>query len=175
MSAPSNAQRLTPSAFLRLQAAVRVMNAARRKHGEGMIPLAHALESAGLLQSPEAAADVERLRKQVASRAENSERLAKCLVDRTQELTAAEARIAELERVRSHPPRRFDGVPADVLEAALRDFVCSHLDYDMHKYIEAPEDGSPDRYPELARELAKGLTLEAEAAGYEVEPWDGDR
>lgn len=109
-------------------------------------------------------------------------------------LLDAEARVAELEterhstnealdevvrelrqpRVRPMPrPPRFDGVPDAVLEAALRDFVSAHLDYDMHKYIEAPEDGSPDRYPELTQELAKGLARAAEAAGFEAEPWAG--
>jgi hypothetical protein len=35
------------------------------------------------------------------------------------------------------------------LESALRMYV-AELDYDTHKYIESPEDGGPDRYPEEA-------------------------
>jgi hypothetical protein len=33
------------------------------------------------------------------------------------------------------------------LESALRMYV-AELDYDTHKYIESPEDGGPDRYPQ---------------------------
>ncbi|MET9816923.1 hypothetical protein [Streptomyces sp. NPDC006355] len=33
------------------------------------------------------------------------------------------------------------------LESALRMYV-AELDYDTHKYIESPENGGPDRYPE---------------------------
>ena len=35
------------------------------------------------------------------------------------------------------------------VESALRMYV-AELDYDKHKYIMAPEDGGPDRYPEEA-------------------------
>jgi hypothetical protein len=90
-------QQLRPGAFMRMRAALGVMHAARRRHGDGMVPLVRALDDACLLQSPEIAAELERLRAQVASRDEHAERLAKCVVDRTTELQTADARVTALE------------------------------------------------------------------------------
>jgi hypothetical protein len=41
------------------------------------------------------------------------------------------------------------GLDPERVESALRMYV-AELDYDIHKYIESPEDGGPDRYPEEA-------------------------
>ncbi|SEO82758.1 hypothetical protein [Actinacidiphila rubida] len=49
----------------RLRTALGVMQAARRKSPDGLVPLVWALENAGLLQSPETAAELIRLRDEV--------------------------------------------------------------------------------------------------------------
>lgn len=51
---------LTPEAHLRVTAALAVVHAARREHGDdsGVVPLVQALEAAGLLASPETAAEL---------------------------------------------------------------------------------------------------------------------
>ncbi|MFF8473869.1 hypothetical protein [Streptomyces sp. NPDC015414] len=43
-------------------------------------------------------------------------------------------------------------VTVSAVESALRTLIAD-LDYDQHKYLERPEDGGPDRYPELAAQL----------------------
>jgi hypothetical protein len=50
--------------------------------------------------------------------------------------------------------------PAAV-ESALRELI-AELDYDQHKYLERPEDGGPDRYPELAQEFMAALVNAAQ-------------
>ena len=37
---------------------------------------------------------------------------------------------------------------SEAVEEALKQII-SHLDYDLHKYIEVPEDGGDDGYPTL--------------------------
>jgi len=92
---PMTDQRLTPGEFARMRAALGVMHAARLEHGEGLVPLARALEAAGLLQSPETAAELIRLR---TERDVTSEALGKA-VERIAELTEA------LLPARPVPPR----------------------------------------------------------------------
>lgn len=49
---------LTPGAYVRMRAALGVLHAARREHGDGVVPLIQALEAAGVLQGPENAAEL---------------------------------------------------------------------------------------------------------------------
>lgn len=59
---------LTAEAHTRLRAALGLMHEARRVSGDGLVPVGMALEHAGLLQSPEIAAELESLRARVAAR-----------------------------------------------------------------------------------------------------------
>lgn len=47
-------------------------------------------------------------------------------------------------------------ITVDAVESALRGLIAD-LDYDQHKNMERPEDGGPDRYPELAREFLAAI------------------
>jgi hypothetical protein len=53
-------------------------------------------------------------------------------------------------------------VTVAAVESALRDLIAD-LDYDQHKYLERPEDGGPDRYPELAQEFMTAIVNAAQA------------
>lgn len=60
------ADELAPGSYPRMRAALGALRAAQRQHGDGLVPQVWALEAAGLLQSPDAAAEVVALRKRLA-------------------------------------------------------------------------------------------------------------
>lgn len=98
MTAPevlSGIAALSPGAYARMRAALATMHAARTLHGEGMVPLVQALEAAGLLQSPETAAEVERLRAVEAN--------ARKLVSAWLRASAEHISISNLDAVRDTP------------------------------------------------------------------------
>ncbi|MFD5308261.1 hypothetical protein [Streptomyces ardesiacus] len=73
--------------------------------------------------------------------------LAWMLVDRENDVERLKANNKELAKLYMRTTREKDELDPSRLESALRMYI-AELDYDKHKYIQSPEDGGPDQYPD---------------------------
>ncbi|BET51832.1 hypothetical protein RGQ21_68140 [Kitasatospora aureofaciens] len=73
--------------------------------------------------------------------------LAWMLVDREDDVDRLKAVNKELAKLYMKTTREKNEIDPSRLESALRMYV-AELDYDIHKMLESPEDGGPDRYPD---------------------------
>lgn len=69
--------------------------------------------------------------------------------DLAERIVDLEDNLTELKRVWGERVKKADELDPSRLESALRMYV-ANLDYDIHKGIQDPEDGGPDRYPDEA-------------------------
>lgn len=94
------------------------------------------VDRAGMLMSPETAAEMDSLRKQVVSRDEHTAHLAECLVARTGELATAQAQVAEQQR-------RIDQLVQQRDDLLVEDTI---RERDEDEFAE-PRHPSPCRWP----------------------------